>query len=72
MKNVFVLLFASSMLALGFSSCKDLLDVERDFSFTYELKVESEEFTYFSIDLINVENKVDVISDYGDKIKEIE
>ncbi len=60
------------MLILGFSSCKDILDVERDFSFTYELRIDSDESNYYSADLIDLTEEVSVIKDYGDNIKEID
>lgn len=72
MKNLKNLIFVSLVLVLSLTSCKDLLDVERDFSFTYELRLDSDEINYFSIDLIDFGDEVSVIGDYGDNIKDID
>ncbi|SRR6056297_250014 len=65
------IIVAVSILSLAFFSCSTL-DVERDFSFTHEVDVVSDENTYFSSDLIDLADKVDVIDEYGDNIKEID
>ncbi|TVR88823.1 MAG: hypothetical protein EA411_03810 [Saprospirales bacterium] len=67
-----ILLVATVALIFGSSSCKDVLDVKRDFSFTYELKVDSDKNDYYSADLIDLTEEVSVIKDYGDNIKEID
>lgn len=66
-----ILLF---LIVIGFPlfSCSDALDIERDFSFSHEVIVNDNESTYFSSDLIDLADQVDVIEEYGDNIKEID
>lgn len=69
---MYKLLFIFAVLGLGLISCSDALDVNRDFSFSHEVDVSGDENTYFSSDLIDLREEVDVIDEYGDKIKEID
>jgi len=69
MKNLIVFF---ALLGLPLFSCSDVLDVERDFAFSHELIVSGDESTYFSSDLIDLKEEVDVIEEYGDNIKEID
>ena len=66
------ILFFLTIVALPLLSCSDVLDVDRDFSFTQQVDVEGQDNTYFSSDLIDLKDKVDVIEEYGDNIKEID
>jgi hypothetical protein len=65
-------LIISVILGLGLISCADVLDVNRDFSFSHEVDIIGDESTYFSSDLVDLKDEVDVIDEYGDNIKEID
>lgn len=69
MKNLVVFL---AIIGFTLLSCSDALDVDRDFAFSHEVVVSGDESTYFSSDLIDLREEVDVIDEYGDKIKEID
>lgn len=68
-KFILVLLFAP--LAFLFTSCEDLLDVEETFTFTYSFSVDTDENAFSGSQLINLSDDVNLIAEYGDKIKEV-
>lgn len=72
MRNNMIMFIGAIALTFGLTSCKDILDVERDFSFTYELKLDSESNQYYSAELIDFREEVKVIKDYGDNIKRVD
>ncbi len=70
MKNnfLFVALIAAS---LAFSGCSDLLDVEEEFSFSQTFVVNTEMSSFEDTQVFNLAAAVDIIDEYGSKIKEI-
>lgn len=75
-KQIFNVMYKSLIifvvLGFGLTSCSDALDVNRDFSFSHEVDIIGDESTYFSSDLVDLKEEVDVIDEYGDNIKEID
>lgn len=65
------LLFLLAMSLFITTSCKDLLDVEERFTFTYTFSVDTAENSFSHSQLIDLAGDVDVIDEYGSKIKEV-
>ncbi len=68
-KYILLALFAA--LAFLFAGCEDLLDVEETFTFTYSFSVDTDEHAFSGSQLINLSDDVDLIGEYGSKIKEV-
>ena len=54
-----------------FTACSDLLDVEEDISFTLSFNVSSQQTNYSGARIYDLADNVDVIDEYGSKIKEV-
>lgn len=54
-----------------FTSCEDLLDVEEEFSFSIEFTIDTDETSFSASKLFDLSDDVDLIDEYGNKIKEI-
>ncbi|TVR41991.1 MAG: hypothetical protein EA394_04775 [Bacteroidia bacterium] len=70
MKNNLIIL-TLTMAWLAFSGCSDLLDVEEDFSFSQTFAVNTEMSSFEDTQVFNLSEAVDIIDEYGSKIKEI-
>ncbi len=56
---------------LGLQACEDLLDVEETFTFEQEFTIVTDQTDFSEWELIDLGSEVDVIEEYGDKIKEV-
>ncbi len=52
-------------------ACSDLLDVEESFKFSQEFVVDTDESEFADSELFDLADDVDVIDEYGSKIKEV-
>lgn len=66
---LFTLLLAGILL---FTRCEDALDVTESFTYETEFVVSSDNATYSNTQLIDMASEVDLIAEYGDKIKDIQ
>ncbi len=58
-------------LAFLFTQCKDLLDVEEDISFVAVFNVNTQQESFTRSQIYDLASNVDVIEEYGSKIKEV-
>ncbi|MBE0639669.1 MAG: hypothetical protein IH598_14215 [Bacteroidales bacterium] len=70
--KIFFLMTAFTGLFLLQGCEDDLLDVTESFTYETELVVSSNDLTYTASELIDLSADVDLINQYGDKIKDIE
>ncbi len=66
-KTIILFLFIS----LLFTGCKDLLDVEETFTFRQAFTVNTAQTTFDDARIFDLAANVDVIDEYGSKIKEV-
>ena len=57
---------------LGLQACEDLLDVEETFTFEQEFTIVTDQTNFSEWELIDLESDVDIIEEYGDKIKDVQ
>ncbi|MFP4065266.1 MAG: hypothetical protein ACLFN2_07480 [Bacteroidales bacterium] len=56
---------------LGLQACEDLLDVEETFTFEQEFTIVTDQTNFSEWELLDLESDVDIIEEYGDKIKDV-
>lgn len=55
-----------------FTRCEDVLDITESFTYEAEFVVTSQSTTYSNTQVIDISSEVDLIAQYGDKIKDIQ
>lgn len=68
--GILFLIVCASLFSL--TSCEDLLDVKKTFTFEHEFHVTSDELSFQETAVIDMQQKNSLIKDYGSKIKKIE
>jgi hypothetical protein len=70
--KLFLLLMAAATLFMVYSCEDDLLDITETFEYEAEMVILTDQTTYTITQDIDLADSVDLINEYGDKIKDIE